>query len=289
MLASVVADTSPGAAFLAIPLITLQAVVEIAIGGFFALYLTDVTRKVTRGFIVSTGGVLLVVGAIGLWGQSTLPDPQHLTDHPFNRDWLIPSLRLTGVFLALFFVYLLAAYLRPALPRLAVGLLTLLAGAGAILTSALAFPTPGMGPLVTGISFGLSAMVVGTVVTAMLLGHWYLVVPNLSTRPLLALLGIITLGLCAEAALAVYAVRGVAGQAQTVRAHDLVSGSFAVPFWIHVGAGVALPLLITGLALQSTRLRSLMSATGLLYVAVVLTLVGQVTGKVIFFSGGLPL
>ena len=58
---------------------------------------------------------------------------------------------------------------------------------------------------------------------------------------------------------------------------------------MHIGAGIVLPLIITALALQSTRMRSLMSATGLLYVAVVLTLVGQVTGKVILYSGNLPL
>ena len=96
----------------------------------------------------------------------------------------------------------------------------------------------------------------------MLLGHWYLVVPNLSTRPLITLLVLITLGLCGEAALAAYSIRGVAGHAQTIQAHDLLSGGFAVPFWMHVGAGLALPLVITGLALQSTRMRSLMSATG---------------------------
>ena len=55
----------------------------------------------------------------------------------------------------LFFLYLLAAYLRPVAIRLCVGLLTLVAGAGVILTASLAFPTPGLGPLLTGISFGL--------------------------------------------------------------------------------------------------------------------------------------
>ena len=69
----------------------------------------------------------------------------------------------------------------------------------------------------------------------------------------------------------------------------MINGGYSLTFWMHIIAGIALPLVITALAFQSTRLRSLMSATGLLYVAVVLTLVGQVTGKVIFFSGNLPL
>ena len=123
----------------------------------------------------------------------------------------------------------------------------------------------------------------------MLLGHWYLVVPNLSTRPLFILLGVLAAGLVLQAVLAGVALVLLGGHRGFPTVHDVVIGSCNLTFWMHIIAGIALPLVITALAFQSTRLRSLMSATGLLYVAVVLTLVGQVTGKVIFFSGNLPL
>jgi hypothetical protein len=274
---------------LAIPLITLQAVVEVAVGGMLALFITDVTRMVTRGFLASTGGVLLLVGVIGVAGQYFLPDPSHLTEHAVNRAWLQPALRLSALFMVLFLLYLVAVYLRPPLLHVIIGVVATAAGLAAVISSANAFPTPVWGSYGTAVSFILSAITIGTVTTAMLLGHWYLVVPNLSTKPLFILLGILAAGFLLQAALAAAALVVLGGHSDFPTIHDVVYGGYSLTFWMHIAAGIALPLIITALALQSTRMRSLMSATGLLYVAVVLTLVGQVTGKVIFYSANLPL
>jgi hypothetical protein len=275
---------------LAIPLITLQAVVEVAIGGFLALFITDLTRLVTRGFLASTGFVLLLIGSLGVAGEFAIPDPTHFTDHALNRSWLTPSLRLTAAFMVAFLVYLVAVYLRPPVLHLIVGFLTAALGISALVTTAFVFETPGWGSYGTLASFLLSAITIGTVTTAMLLGHWYLVVPNLSTRPLLALLAILATAFVLQGVLDAAALALLGGHPGVVSQRDVISGRYALVFWIgRVAVGIALPLLITALAVQSTRTRSLMSATGLLYVAVVLTLVGQVTGKVIFFSGNLPL
>ena len=274
---------------LAILLITLQVAVEVAIGGFLALFITDLTRLVTRGFLSSTGVALLLVGAMGVAGEITLPDPSHFTDHPLNRAWLTPSSRLTLLFMALFLLYLVAVYLRPPVLHVTLGFITAAVGICALVTTAFAFPTPTWGSEATIASFLLSAITIGTVTTAMLLGHWYLVVPNLSTRPLLSLLGLLGAGILLQAVLAGASLGFLAGHAGVASRHEVVAGGFSLSFWMHVGAGLVLPLLVTGLAWQSTRTRSLMSATGLLYVAVLLILVGQVTGKIVFFNGNLPL
>ena len=274
---------------LAIPLITLQAVVEVAVGGMVALFITDVTRQVTRGFLASTGAVLLIIGALGAVAEFYLPDPAVLTDHPVDATWLVPSTRLAAGFMVLFLLYLVAVYLRPPVLHVVLGAIACLVGVAAVVTQSFAFPTPGWGAYGSAPSFVLSALTIGTVTTAMLLGHWYLVVPNLSTRPLFILLGMLAGGLVLQAALAGVALALLAGRSSVASVTDVVSGGYSLPFWMHVATGIALPLLITGLAFQSTRMRSLMSATGLLYVAVVLTLVGQITGKVVFFSGRLPL
>ena len=274
---------------LAILLITLQVAVEVAIGGFLALFITDLTRLVTRGFLSSTGVALLLVGAMGVAGEITLPDPSHFTDHPLNRAWLTPSSRLTLLFMVLFLLYLVAVYLRPPVLHVTLGFITAAVGLCALVTTAFAFPTPTWGVEATIASFLLSAITIGTVTTAMLLGHWYLVVPNLSTRPLLSLLALLGIGILLQAGLAGASLALLAGHAGVATRHDVVAGGFSLSFWMHIGAGIVLPLLVTGLALQSTRMRSLMSATGLLYVAVLLILVGQVTGKIVFFNGNLPL
>jgi hypothetical protein len=274
---------------LAIPLITLQAVVEVAVGGMLALFITDVTRQVTRGFLASTGAVLFIVGALGVIAEFFLPDPSHLTDHPVNSAWITPAVRLSAVFIGLFLVYLVAVYLRPPVLHVIVGLLACAAGLAAIIAQSVAYPTPAWGAYGTAASFILSTIAIGTVTTAMLLGHWYLVVPNLSTRPLFMLLAVLAVSFVLQAVLAAVALVALAGTNGVADRHDVIFGGYSIVFWMHVAGGIALPLLIVALAFQSTRLRSLMSATGLLYVAVVLTLVGQVTGKVIFYGGNLPL
>lgn len=274
---------------LAIPLITLQAVIEIAVGGFLAMLIADVTRLVTRGFLASTGIVLLLIGALGLAGEWFLPDPTHLTGHRVDPSWIQPSLRLTAVFLGLFLVYLVAVYLRPPVLHLVVGVATAGAGLAALATAANVFPTPLWGAWGTGAAFLLSALTLGTVATAMLLGHFYLVSPNLSTRPLFILLALAGAGMLGQVALGVAGLLALAGQAGVAGRHDVLAGDYSVVFWAHYGIGVLLPLAVVAMTAQSARLRSLMSATGLLYVAVVLTLVGQVTGRVIFYGGNLPL
>ncbi|MHB8507130.1 MAG: hypothetical protein ACYDGR_00585 [Candidatus Dormibacteria bacterium] len=274
---------------LAIPLITLQALIEVAVGGFLAMLVADLTRLVTRGFLLSTGIVLVLTGILGLGGEFALPDPAALTDHPVNRSWLQPSLRLTAVFVVLFMVYLVAIYIRPPLLHVVVGVLTAGAGLASLIAAAHVYPTPAWGAAGTAASYLLSALVVGTVTSAMLLGHWYLVVPNLSTRPLFILLAGITVGLLAQSALLAVGLETLAGHAGVATRHEIVSGAYSPVFWAHVVVGLLLPLLVTALTFQSARLRSLMSVTGLLYVAVVLTLVGQVTGKAILFGGSLPL
>ena len=274
---------------LAIPLITLQAVVEVAVGGMLALFITDVTRQVTRGFLASTGGVLVLIGGLGVAAEFFLPDPSHLTDHPVNAAWVDPSVRISAVFIGLFVLYLVTVYLRPPVLHVAIGALACAAGLAAIIAQSVAFPTPQWGAYGSAASFVLSTIAIGGVTTAMLLGHWYLVVPNLSTRPLFILLGVVAGSFLLQVVLAAVSLLVLAGSSGVASRNDVITGGYSIVFWMHVAAGIALPLLITALAFQSTRLRSLMSATGLLYVAVVLTLVGQVTGKVIFFSGNLPL
>ncbi len=274
---------------LAIPLITLQAVVEVAVGGMLALFIADLTRQVTRGFLSSTGGVLVLIGGLGVAAEFFLPDPSHLTDHPVNGAWVDPSVRISAVFIGLFVLYLVAVYLRPPVLHVAIGALACAAGLAAIVAQSVAYPTPQWGAYGTAASFILSTVAIGTVTTAMLLGHWYLVIPDLSTRPLFILLGVLAGSFVLQAILAGAALLLLAGKNGVVDSHDVVFGGYSVVFWMHVAGGIALPLLITGLSFQTTRMRSLRSATGLLYVAVVLTLVGQVTGKVIFFGGNLPL
>ena len=126
----------------------------------------------------------------------------------------------------------------------------------------------------------LSAAVLGSATTGMLLGHWYLVTPALTNRPLLRAISVLLASLVMQAVVFPLTLWGLAhGSGSPTNALSL-SPVLSV-LWA-LGA-VILPLVAAGLALPTCRLRSFMSTTGLLYLAMIAILPGQLLGHLLFF------
>jgi len=127
----------------------------------------------------------------------------------------------------------------------------------------------------------LSSLVLGAATTGMLLGHWYLVTPALTNRPLLRAIVVLLIALVAQALLFVPGLLGLArspGSAAAIASHN----PSLTLLWV-LGA-VVLPLLAAGLAFPTCRMRSFMSTTGLLYLAMIAVLPGQLVGQLLFFA-----
>ena len=69
----------------------------------------------------------------------------------------------------------------------------------------------------------------------------------------------------------------------------MLVGIYSIPFWLRVLVGLALPLVVAGMTWQCCRIRSLQSATGLLYVAVALVLAGEIASKLLLVLAAVPL
>jgi hypothetical protein len=127
---------------------------------------------------------------------------------------------------------------------------------------------------------GLSSLVLGAATTGMLLGHWYLVTPALTNRPLLRAIAVLLLALVAQAVLLPPGLLGLArsgGSASSI----LTNNPTIAVLWA-LGA-VVLPLLAAGLAFATCRMRSFMSTTGLLYLAMIAVVPGQLLGQLLLF------
>ena len=122
-----------------------------------------------------------------------------------------------------------------------------------------------------------AAAVLGTAITAMLIGHSYLIAPGMSLTPLFRLLS--ALGV------AVVLRMGVEGYALLNWTHGHAFGNLGndVLLWLPVrwGVGLLAPLVLGGMAWQTARLRSTQSATGILYVVVIVCFLGELTGQVL--------
>jgi hypothetical protein len=118
-----------------------------------------------------------------------------------------------------------------------------------------------------------SAGLLGTTLTAMLLGHYYLRAPAMSVEPLNALVLMQAVALILRALLAGIMLIHVWSMSRG----DLEPWFVAIRWGMGViGVGVA-----TWLAWNTARIRSTQSATGILYIAVTLVLFGELTSVIL--------
>jgi len=144
----------------------------------------------------------------------------------------------------------------------------------------------------TSLAFGFltSAFLLGSTTVSMILGHWYLVDPTLSIAPLR--LGALLFALSVAArwiAVALVLLDKGSAVLGVERAADLVYSTPALFFLFRALAGLGGPLLLAGLIWQTVRMRSTQSATGLLYVAVILVLFGELISQFLTVTARVPL
>jgi cytochrome bd-type quinol oxidase subunit 2 len=127
-----------------------------------------------------------------------------------------------------------------------------------------------------------SAAVLGAAMTAMLIGHSYLIAPTMSLTPLFRLLAALAMAVFVRQGL------GIAALWSWTRTHSLVNLDSIVIYWLPLRwtLGFAGPLLVTWMAWQSARIRSTQSATGILYVVVIFCFLGELTGQLLLSSTG---
>jgi hypothetical protein len=133
---------------------------------------------------------------------------------------------------------------------------------------------------------GTGAITLGAATVAMIWGHWYLVNPRLDEQPLnelvLICLGALIVELLTTALNALVPV-GDPFESDALLAVELVRNP---GFWLRVGIGLLFPAVLAYMAYRSSKERSMMSATGLLYIAVGAVLAGEAVGRGLLFVTG---
>jgi hypothetical protein len=133
------------------------------------------------------------------------------------------------------------------------------------------------------------AMVLGSSMVAMIWGHWYLVNPKLEEGPLNEL-SLITLGSILAAGI-VTVINAVIPVNEPITSQALLAVDLPVNpgFWLRVIIGLVFPALLAFMAYKSSTERSMMSATGLLYIAVGSVLAGEALARGLLFVTGAPI
>lgn len=147
--------------------------------------------------------------------------------------------------------------------------------------------------ILLAIALIMSALTLGWSLITMLLGHWYLVAPRLTFRHLVifcwVLLAVVLLrvGVVGGGLLAASSVDPMANpHPMRLLTGFAAQGMF---FWFRVFWGLAIPVLLAVMSLHCARNRSNQSATGILYVLVVGTFIGEITALYLTLTVGVPI
>jgi len=241
--------------------------------GLSALLLTTSWRAIPLGFfrthcLVILG--LLVLGALTVTGGS-------------GPTWT------TGFLGSLAF----AAYLGSAawgigLPRLAYPLtLTVAIGTAAWLIDESRATTQTLWAM-NALTRLISSFLMGSTVSAMLLGHYYLTAPAMSIEPLKWYTRCMTWGLTARVAIALVGLGFTCHVLSGLDPQSPLAAFGPSPtalLLVRWAMGLSAPAVATWMAWKTTQIRSTQSATGILYIATTLVFFGELTAMVLARDG----
>jgi protein NrfD len=140
-------------------------------------------------------------------------------------------------------------------------------------------------------SFLTSAALLGSTCTAMILGHWYLVIPSMKVSYLQSIvkLHIVSLLLrvaAVAAAIIVAVMTWQPGLGPSFRHY--VQSLDGIFFWMRVLFGLAGPAVLAWLTWETAKIQSTQSATGILYVDLFTVVVGELLAKAVLLATRVP-
>lgn len=253
-------------------------------GGTIALFWVHLRGEVKRGFTLFTGICFLVCGGLAIWVRTAFPPLVVPEVDPTAALWFAAERTLSIAFVVLQAVYLigLGGQSWRGIVRL-IGPLVPLLGLASLWAAALVAPSPQLLGLGAPLATLAGAMALGSALTGLSLGHWYLVSPSLSVRPLIELT-FLCLGSLVTQAVLIPLLLFLPGPPRDA-VQSLFSG-YLVFLGVRVVFGLLVPFAAAIMTWRTARIRSLDSATGLLYLVAALVLAGEISARTLFFLTG---
>ncbi|MCG8586728.1 MAG: hypothetical protein MI757_18655 [Pirellulales bacterium] len=251
--------------------VLLQFLYRLAFGLATAMALTS-PRQVTSGYFRVHSYVLLGLGALAalvaptlepyaLWPAIVVAVAAYLSAVAWHYEKAGPGILLL---LAVAVGAVLGAWQAELVP----------AGSGA--ASALRWFVWKADPVSGG-------LILGTPMAAMLLGHWYLNSPGMQLAPLRRLVALIVLATFVRT---IVAATGLGLEIQHSGTPETSTLLFLVLRWL---AGLVAPLVLALMTWKTLDIPNTQSATGILYVIVIVTFVGELTAQLLSTSSMYPL
>jgi hypothetical protein len=264
---------------------------ELAWGGIFALSIPPFFN-VERGFYKSSASVYLAASLATAIGLGFLSVRGRAPDGP-NAAALWTAAAIWTLSSLTFAAYLYTLWTENGLLRARFYLASLLLGLVAVIANAIILMPPHFGAI-GAITYALtavtSALTLGLVSGAMLFGHWYLIdleMPVDYIRSFVRILAIVLIADLVALGLAI-ALPAIAGGAGDAAVRDLLASHLGL-LAMRLTLGPLASIVLVWMCWQTLKIPQTMAATGLLYIAVMSVIVGEMLGRFILFRTAVPL
>jgi protein NrfD len=250
--------------------------------------LVFVSREAGVKFFRFNSGLAAILIAIALAFRYSEPRPVGV-GAPFDPGALVLACSEAALVIYWATVGRTLAGIRPALVTLAVG-----GGVLAIVAQALSLTAGRELPLrlLTTASFLSSASLLGGACTAMILGHWYLILPSMQVGHLQSIVKLHIASMIVRVAVVAVVVYVALASWQPGAGPPFgryIGSAAGIFFWQRILFGLAGPAILSYLTWETAKIRSTQSATGILYVDFFTVVVGEVLAKYLMLETRVPL
>ncbi len=264
----------------------LILLVELAVGSIAVVTVFDIRGQVTRGYVKAGALTVVPLAILAAWTFATLGPTEEIGGYTLNSDWFDAARIGVGAFTVVAVAQAIAVLAERRRAGIILGAVAGIIGGLALIAIGVLIAPPAWSLVGVVGSLLAGAMLLGAALMSMMWGHWYLTSGRLPKEPMeqmaLLVFGAVILQ-------TVFVVLGVVIPAREV---PLSEGSIGVAlsanpaFWLRVCVGLLFPAALSWLAWRTARIRGMMSATGLLYLALGALLAGDVLARGLLFTTG---
>lgn len=258
--------------------VLVEFIFRLTFGVAAAMALTP-ARWVISGFYRVHLWVLLGLQTLAaLASYSATAAPGVSSDVISTRFWLAVAAAIASYIGAVIWMYE-----RPLAGKMALWMVAALAVAGTLLPLLQPAQPQFLWHLADRFSSGL---LLGLVTTSMLLGHWYLNTPTMKLEPLRRLVLLLAIVVCAR-----MLIDGGGAWLET-KLHLPQTTTSPTTWFLFLSlrwlAGLVGVLLLAGLTWQTLKIPNTQSATGILYAAVILAFIGELSSQLLSAQARYP-
>ncbi len=270
---------------LALGYINWTVLFSLALGSFGVVVLLRLTTDATRGFLGFTAACAALLGLLTLLIDTSLAPPDGLAI--VAAPAVVDALRQAALLIFCTSSAVCVVALRRGADLRVVGLIGVASGVTALALAAFGWAPSAAEAVPLLVQFVVLAVAAGGSLAALILGHWYLVTPRLSERPLIIAARLLTVTVALQVLLFLTWGAFGTGTAAGQPPFSMLAGQSALFVWLRLIVSLIGPLILGYMAIRTARSRSMESATGLLYIALAAVVSGTIVAAGLAYGSGL--